>query len=102
MCTIRWARALALILLSSLVLAMPVFAGETTSEADIPLEAAIKAAQWTTGPATAQLLGVADLKLPEGFGPSPGRMPAGSPRPCTTRLGVGTFRWFSQGMGTGS
>ena len=44
------------------------FAGAVPSESENSVEAVMRDAKWTMGPATTPLLGVAELKLPEGFG----------------------------------
>jgi uncharacterized membrane-anchored protein len=65
---IRSALPLVPVLLFTLCLSSPAFGGETGSDGNQALVAAFRDAKWTKGPATAQLLGVADLTLPEGFG----------------------------------
>lgn len=63
---------LTLVALLALTLRPPVFAGSASSEEDEAAAAAFRDAKWTKGPATAQLLGVAEIKLPEGLAAASG------------------------------
>lgn len=62
------ALSLTLVVLLACVLSPPVFAGPAAADGDNSIEAAFRSAKWTKGPGAAQLQGVAELQLPDGFG----------------------------------